>query len=237
MEQRYDHVTMVMRDGFSITEIAAKFNVSRQTIYRWLAKYEAGGLGALGEEPHRPHHVPHQMGGVLKVRVLDMRKRHPLWGPKRIQCTCTGTCLAPINTRQPARLACRSLHFLVYSYSFLVSTTFSVLQVLLLSLRLRTSTISILSSSPLYEPRLESQYFVPRRLNRGDRHSITLGAVSQVYLSSTSRGRESSYRLTSTFGSATDSIRQPEHRQLQKILHYHAEVSIPRLFSATVSSR
>jgi transposase len=76
---------MVMRDGFSITEIAAKFNVSRQTIYRWLAKYEEGGLEALGDESHRPHHVPHQMGGVLEVRVLDMRKRHPLWGPKRIQ--------------------------------------------------------------------------------------------------------------------------------------------------------
>ena len=38
MEQRYDAVTMVMRDGFSITEIAAKFNVNRQTVYRWLAK-------------------------------------------------------------------------------------------------------------------------------------------------------------------------------------------------------
>jgi transposase len=29
MEQRYDAVKMVMRDGFSITDIAAKFNVSR----------------------------------------------------------------------------------------------------------------------------------------------------------------------------------------------------------------
>src|ERR1035441_9512082 len=85
MEQRYDAVTMVMREGFSITDIAAKFNVSRQTVYRWLAKYEAGGLEALADESHRPHHVPHQMIGVLEVRVLDMRRRHPLWGPKRIQ--------------------------------------------------------------------------------------------------------------------------------------------------------
>jgi transposase InsO family protein len=85
MEQRYDAVTMVMRDGFSITEVAAKFNVSRQTVYRWLAKYQEGGLEALGDESHRPLHVPHQMDGVVEVRVLDMRKRHPLWGPKRLQ--------------------------------------------------------------------------------------------------------------------------------------------------------
>ena len=84
MEQRYDAVTMVMRDGFSITDVAAKFNVSRQTVYRWLAKYEEGGLEALADESHRPLHVPHQMDGLIEVRVLDMRRRHHLWGPKRI---------------------------------------------------------------------------------------------------------------------------------------------------------
>jgi len=85
MEQRYEAVTMVMRDGFSITDIAAKFNVSRQTVYRWLARYEEGGLEALADESHRPHHVPHQIDGEIEVTVLDMRKRHHLWGPKRIQ--------------------------------------------------------------------------------------------------------------------------------------------------------
>ena len=85
MEQRYDAVTMVMREGFSITEIAAKFNVSRQTGYRWLAKYEEGSLEALADGSHRPHHVPHQMNGPVEVRVLDLRRRHPLWGPKRLQ--------------------------------------------------------------------------------------------------------------------------------------------------------
>ncbi len=78
MEQRYDAVTMVMRDGFSITEIAAKFNVTRQTVYRWLAKYEEGGIEALGDESHRPHHVPHQIAGAIEVQILDMRRHHHL---------------------------------------------------------------------------------------------------------------------------------------------------------------
>ena len=85
MEQRYDAVTMVMRDGFSKTDVAAKFNVTRQTVYRWLAKYERGGLEARADESQRPRHIPHQMDGVREVRVLDMRRRHHLWGPKRIQ--------------------------------------------------------------------------------------------------------------------------------------------------------
>jgi transposase len=84
MEQRYEAVRMV-QDGFTITEIAAKFNVTRQSVYRWMAKYQEGGLEALADESHRPLHVPHQMDGLIEVRVLDMRRRHHLWGPKRIQ--------------------------------------------------------------------------------------------------------------------------------------------------------
>ena len=73
MEQRYDAVTMVMRDGFSITDIAAKFNVSRQTVYRWLAKYEEGGLEALADESHRltGHHLAgkiHHRGDFGRAR-------------------------------------------------------------------------------------------------------------------------------------------------------------------------
>ena len=44
MEQRYDVVTKVMRDRFTITDVANTFNVSRQTVDRWLAKYEEGDL-------------------------------------------------------------------------------------------------------------------------------------------------------------------------------------------------
>jgi transposase-like protein len=49
MEQRYDAVLGVVRDGFSVTELARKFGLSRQRVHSWLQRYEAGGLGALDE--------------------------------------------------------------------------------------------------------------------------------------------------------------------------------------------
>ena len=61
MEQRYDAVLGVLRDGFTVTEVAQKFNVSRQTVHVWLARYEEGGLEALAERSHRPEHSPAQM--------------------------------------------------------------------------------------------------------------------------------------------------------------------------------
>ena len=84
MEQRYDAVLGVLRDGFTATEVAQKFNVSRQTVHVWLARYEEGGLEALAERSHRPEHSPGQMPGAVEARVLELRRHHPRWGQLRI---------------------------------------------------------------------------------------------------------------------------------------------------------
>ena len=73
-EQRYDAVTMVMRDGFSITDVAAKFNVSRQTVYRCLASYQVGGLGAVADGSHRPS-GPFTSRMTYLVRQYRRRRR------------------------------------------------------------------------------------------------------------------------------------------------------------------
>ena len=73
VEQRYDAVVAVIRDGLAVSEVAAKLGVSRQSLYRWMARYEAGGIEALAERSHRPKTVPHQMPAVLEARVLELR--------------------------------------------------------------------------------------------------------------------------------------------------------------------
>jgi transposase len=84
MEQRYDAVVAVIRDGLTVTEAAEKFGVSRQSIYRWMARYEHGGLDGLAERSHRPRSSPHQMAPSIEARVLELRRQHPGWGPLRI---------------------------------------------------------------------------------------------------------------------------------------------------------
>jgi transposase InsO family protein len=81
MEQRYDAVVAVIRDGLAVTEVASKLGVSRQSLYRWMARYEAGGIEALADLSHRPKTVPHQMPAVLEARVLELRRQRPHWGP------------------------------------------------------------------------------------------------------------------------------------------------------------
>ena len=85
MEQRYDAVIAVMRDGFTVTEISKKLGISRQSVYRWMARYEEGGLEALAEGSHRPKNIPNQIPAEIETRIVEMRRLHPLWGPVRIQ--------------------------------------------------------------------------------------------------------------------------------------------------------
>ena len=84
MEQRYDAVLGVIRDGFTVTEVATKFGVSRQAVHLWLQRYREGGLEALGEQSHRPKVSPNQISAVVEARVLELRRHHPSWGQAHI---------------------------------------------------------------------------------------------------------------------------------------------------------
>jgi transposase InsO family protein len=83
-EQRYLAVLAVIRDGDTVTEVAARFGVSRKTLHVWLSRYEAGGLENLGDRSHRPRSCPHQMPPAVEVELAELRRAHPGWGPKRL---------------------------------------------------------------------------------------------------------------------------------------------------------
>jgi transposase InsO family protein len=83
-EQRYEAVRAVLADGETVTDVAARFSVSRKTVHGWLRKYEAGGIEELGDRSHRPRSCPHQMSGEVEAAIAQMRRAHPSWGPRRL---------------------------------------------------------------------------------------------------------------------------------------------------------
>jgi transposase len=78
------------------TDVAARFGVRRQTVHEWLAKYEGGGLDALVDRSHRPRSCPHQMGSAAEVAVLELRRAHPSWGPRRLRFELVKRELGPV---------------------------------------------------------------------------------------------------------------------------------------------
>jgi transposase InsO family protein len=84
VEQRYRAVIDVL-DGMSVTDVARRNKVSRQTVHTWLRRYAAGGMAALADKSSKPESCPHQMPAVVEARVVELRRAHPRWGPRSIR--------------------------------------------------------------------------------------------------------------------------------------------------------
>ena len=85
VEQRYRAVLEVLEEGASVTEVARRYGVARQTVHEWLARYASeGGLGGLADRSSRPVSCPHQMPAVVEAQIVGIRRAHPGWGPSRI---------------------------------------------------------------------------------------------------------------------------------------------------------
>ncbi|HEV2370523.1 MAG TPA: helix-turn-helix domain-containing protein, partial [Acidimicrobiales bacterium] len=84
VEQRYKAVSEVIIDGATVTEVAARYGVVRQTLHEWLLRYANHGLAGLADRSSRPGTCPHQIDPVIEAAIVVMRKEHPGWGPRTI---------------------------------------------------------------------------------------------------------------------------------------------------------
>ena len=98
-EQRYRAVQEAL-DGASVTAVARRFKVSRQTVHAWLNRYAAdGGLAGLGNRSSRPHGCPHQMQPTIEARIVEIRRAHPIWGADRIRYQLERDGISPVPGR------------------------------------------------------------------------------------------------------------------------------------------
>jgi transposase InsO family protein len=84
VEQRYQAVLEVLNDAVSVSEVATRFGVTRQSVHRWLRRYASGGLAGLVDQSTVPGSCPHQMPPAVEARIVELRREHPGWGPRTI---------------------------------------------------------------------------------------------------------------------------------------------------------
>lgn len=84
VEQRYQAVLDVLA-GSTVTEVARRFGVARQTVHEWLRRYARDGLKGLADGSAKPLSCPHQMPPAVEARIVEMRRAHPGWGPRTIE--------------------------------------------------------------------------------------------------------------------------------------------------------
>lgn len=107
VEQRYRAVLEVL-DGATVTDVAVRYGVVRQTVHEWLRRYaNAGGLGGLTDRSSKPDTCPHQMSVELEATVVAMRRAHPAWGPDRIRWQLERDGVSPLPGRTSVYRALR----------------------------------------------------------------------------------------------------------------------------------
>jgi transposase InsO family protein len=85
VELRYQAVLEVLRDGATVTDVAKRNGVSRQTVHDWLRKYAAKGLAGLADRSAKPLSCPHQMSAEVEAAIVALRRANEGWGPKTLR--------------------------------------------------------------------------------------------------------------------------------------------------------
>src|SRR5438309_10434732 len=85
VDLREEFVLKTKEPGASIAELCRTFGISRKTGYKWLERFAAGGVEALHDLSKRPHRSLHATSGEVVLMVVEARRKHPGWGPKKIR--------------------------------------------------------------------------------------------------------------------------------------------------------
>jgi transposase-like protein len=72
VEQRYRAVLEVPGEGVSVTEVARRYGVARQTVHGRLRRYAEDGLGGLADRPSAAS-CPNLMPALVEPRIVAMR--------------------------------------------------------------------------------------------------------------------------------------------------------------------
>jgi transposase InsO family protein len=95
MNERVKFIAAYLQKEESFSHLCERAGVSRKTGYKWVDRYEAGGVAALVDQSRAARSHPHAVPGSTIEMLVAIRRRHPRWGPRKL--------LAVLRRVEPAR--------------------------------------------------------------------------------------------------------------------------------------
>lgn len=84
MNERIKFIARYLEGNDSFTELCVGFGISRKTGYKWIDRYQIGGVEALVDYSRVPKSHPNAVPELVVQEILRARKRHPHWGPRKL---------------------------------------------------------------------------------------------------------------------------------------------------------
>ena len=89
MDQRVRFIAAVAEaeesHGESFAAVCRRFGISRRIGYKWVERYDVGGVDGLKDRPRAPHRCPHRTADEARDALIELRKEFPTWGPKKLR--------------------------------------------------------------------------------------------------------------------------------------------------------
>ncbi len=85
VERRKQFVREYGSGDWTMTELCQAHGISRPTGYEVLRRYERDGELGLQEQSRAPERHPNQTARAIEEQVLELRRRHPRWGPRTLR--------------------------------------------------------------------------------------------------------------------------------------------------------
>lgn len=84
MDQRVAFIADWLRDDWTMTELAERYDISRKTAYKWVDRYAADPAHGLAERSRAPHVHGRAIEPEVCAAIVALRRAHPRWGPKKL---------------------------------------------------------------------------------------------------------------------------------------------------------
>src|SRR3954471_2293218 len=84
VDQRVALIADWLRHEWTMTELAARYGISRKTAYKWVERYDIEGAPGLVERSRAPRAPGHAMAPEIRAAILALRRAHPYWGPRKL---------------------------------------------------------------------------------------------------------------------------------------------------------
>lgn len=97
-EQRYRAV-MEVRDGQPPDEVAARHAVTRQTVAKWVKRYDSAGPDGLRDQSRRPHRSPTRIASDIEATICELRRTHRRWSARRIRDELDRRSVVPVPSQ------------------------------------------------------------------------------------------------------------------------------------------
>ncbi len=92
LDQRRKFVMALVAAQWSMSELCARFGISRPTGYKWATRYRAGGEAALLDQSRAPRTCPHRTSARVEALLVAARQEYG-WGARKL--------LQVLRTRHP----------------------------------------------------------------------------------------------------------------------------------------